>query len=82
MAEIITCVLMPIAARPCSSLMIALGVDMARTLREIEFETENVKREMAQLVIQQSDIDGRLAFLDRRLVRLEQERIALNTPLS
>lgn len=53
-----------------------------RTLREIDYEIENVRREMAGLVIQQSDVDDRLAFLDRRLARLEAERSRVSEPLS
>lgn len=52
--------------------------DMARTLREINFELQNVQREMAQLVIQQSDVDNRLAALDRRLSTLEKEKIQVS----
>ncbi len=45
-----------------------------RTLREVEYEIDMVKREMTQHVIHQSDLDQRLAILDRRLAFLEKER--------
>lgn len=48
-----------------------------RTLREVDYEIEAVKREMTQHVIHQSDIDERLAILDRRLSYLEKERAVL-----
>ena len=50
-----------------------------RTLREINFEIENVQREMAQLVITQSDLDNRLGRLDRRLSALEKEKTDVPT---
>lgn len=49
-----------------------------RRLSEIEFEIDTVQREMAKLVIQQSDIDTRLASLDRRRAALESEKAAVN----
>jgi hypothetical protein len=51
-----------------------------RTLREINFELQNVQREMGQLVIQQSDLDNRLAALDRRVSNLEKEKQAIANP--
>lgn len=48
-----------------------------RKLSEIDFDLDMVRREMAQIVIRQSDDDEKLARLDRRLSFLEKEKAVL-----
>lgn len=47
------------------------------SLREVNYEIENLGREMARLVIQQSGIDEQLAIYDRRMTFLQKEKARL-----
>ena len=49
-----------------------------RNKQELEFEIEMTQREMSQCVIAQSDLDLRLARLDKRRAVLEKELETLN----
>jgi chromosome segregation ATPase len=49
-----------------------------RRLSEITFDIEGANRRLAQLVIQQSDLDNEISKLDRRIKYLEAEKDKLN----
>lgn len=49
------------------------------SLREVNYEIENLGREMARLVIQQNDVDNQLAIYDRRMSFLQAEKLRLET---
>ncbi len=51
-----------------------LGVNMGRTLREIEYEIEMLTIEMSRTLIAQSSMDEQLSIWDRRLKALGVER--------
>ena len=55
-------------------------VNDMRQPTQIKEDIELVQREMAQVLIQQSDLDTRLSQLDRRLRYLENElKVTLDT---
>ena len=54
--------------------MIIIREDTLRTLREVENELENTRRTMAQMVLQQSDLDSQLKHLAYRVSALMKEK--------
>jgi hypothetical protein len=57
-----------------------MNIMVDRTLREVEYEIENLGRFMAKLLIHQDDLDHQLAISDRRMAALHKEKEALNVP--